>query len=175
MNHTGSRYEATTVYDEEAYNALAYLMIHRLRKWPRFLLLVTGFVSVIGSAAMMIAQGRVTAIGAIVLLVGNLMCMFGFLAQRFAVRLMMASSKKGTMPRNDYSFTDESLWIRSGEQEREYSYAYIQRVMEMSGYLFLFLKDGQVYLLRKKGVKGDQKAFMRFLEEKLQESRSTKG
>ena len=91
-------HEAKTVYDQEAYSALASLMICKLRKWPRLVLIFTGFVSVAGAAAIMIAQGRVSAVGVIVLLTGNLLCMFGLYARRFAVRMMMASSGKGDPP-----------------------------------------------------------------------------
>ena len=48
-------HEAKTVYDQEAYSALAGLMICKLRKWPRLVLIFTGFVSVAGAAAIMIA------------------------------------------------------------------------------------------------------------------------
>ena len=45
-------HEAKTVYDQEAYSALASLMICKLRKWPRLVLIFTGFVSVAGAAAI---------------------------------------------------------------------------------------------------------------------------
>ena len=107
-------HEAKTVYDQEAYNALAGLMIRKLRKWPRLVLIFTGFVSVAGAAAIMIAQGRVSAVGAIVLLTGNLLCMFGLYAQRFAVRMMMASSGKGDPPVNRYLFGSDGMRVCAG-------------------------------------------------------------
>lgn len=51
-------YQVETVYDEEAYSALAYLMIRKLRRWPRILLLITGFFSIVGAALLMIYEGR---------------------------------------------------------------------------------------------------------------------
>ena len=168
-------HEAKTVYDQEAYNALAGLMIRKLRKWPRLVLIFTGFVSVAGAAAIMIAQGLVSAVGAIVLLTGNLLCMFGLYAQRFAVRMMMASSGKGDPPVNRYLFGPDGMRVCAGGGERDYPYAAIHRVLEMSGFLFFFCSDGQVYMMRCTDVRGSAGAFRRFLEERLTQSRAGKG
>lgn len=169
------RFSGTTKYTEEAYNVLAYLMICKLRKWPRMLVILTGCVSVIGSAAMMILQGQASAMGLIVLLIGNILCMFGFFAQRFCVKMMMAGNKKGHVPQNEYLFMDDVMRVRSGEAQKDYSYGYIRRVLEMSGYLFLFTGDGQLYLLSMAGMKGNLKAFRAFLEERITQSRAAKG
>ena len=168
------RFRGTTRYTEEAYNALAYLMIRKLRKWPRLLVILTGFVSVAGAAAMMILQKQISVVGIIVLLVGNILCMFGFFAQRFCVKMMMAGNKKGVVPQNDYLFMDDCMRVMSGENHKDYSYGYIRRVLEMSGYLFMFTSDGQLYLLSLKGMKGSLKDFRAFLEERISQSR-TKG
>lgn len=119
-------HEAKTVYDQEAYSALAGLMICKLRKWPRLVLIFTGLVSVAGAAAIMIAQGRVSAVGVIVLLTGNLLCMFGLYARRFAVRMMMASSGKGDPPVNRYLFGPDGMRVCAGGGERDYPYAAIR-------------------------------------------------
>ena len=174
-NNKQVRFQGTTQYNEEAYRALAYLMIRKLRKWPRLMVIATGLVSIAGATAMMILERQITAIGLIVLLVGNMMCMFGFFAQHFCVKMMMAGNKKGRVPQNEYIFTDEGLRVQSGEAQKDYSYGYIRRVLEMSGYLFLFMGDGQMYLLSLKGMKGSQKAFRSFLEERITQSRAAKG
>ena len=133
------RYEIKTRYDEAAYAALVHLMMKKLRRWPRLVILATGFVSVAGSAAVMFTQG-VSLTGAIFLIAGNLMCMFGLFAPRIAVRMMIASNKKGEAPVNVYVFSDEGMRVRSSETEKEYSYGFIRRILEMSGYLFFFMR-----------------------------------
>ena len=168
-------YQATTEYGEEACNALAYLMIRRLRKWPRWMLVVTGLVTVVASAGMMIFNGQVSAIGMIFLLLGNVMCMFGLLAQRFCVKMLMASHKKNGIPKNTYLFFPDKLRIQNETAHKDYDYGDLRRVLEMSGYLFLFMTDNQMYLLGLKDVKGSLKQFRSFLEEKITQSRQAKG
>lgn len=176
MEHTEAFcYQATTEYGEEACRALAYLMIRRLRKWPRWMLVITGIITVIGSAAIMLLNGQVSAVGLIFLLLGNVMCMFGLLAERFCVRMLMASHRKNGIPQNTYLFFQQKLRIQNEAAHRDYAYGDFSRVLEMSGYLFLFMADGQMYLLKLKDVKGNLKAFRAFLEEKLTQSRNAKG
>lgn len=167
------RYEIKTRYDEAAYTALVHLMMKKLRRWPRLILLATGFISVAGSAAVMFTQG-VSLTGAVFLIAGNLMCMFGLFAPRIAVRMMVASNKKGEAPVNAYAFSDEGMRVRSGETEKEYSYGFIRRILEMSGYLFFFMRDGQTYLLRAADA-ANYPAFREYLNERVLTARGARG
>ena len=155
------RFKATTCYDEEAYNVLTYLMIHKLRKWPRIMLIIVGLLTALGSGVLMLYTGTLSA--------------FGVLAQRFAVKIMMAGSKKGETPQNTYLLMENCLRVQSGEIQKDYAYGSLRRVLEMSGYLFLFTDDGQLYLLALKDVKGSVKEFRAFLEERITQARQAKG
>lgn len=169
------RYRAVTRYDEEAYNALAYLMIRRLRRWPRIALIAVGMITALGSAVLMLCVGNLSPLGILLMLLGSAMCFFGVLAQRFVVKMMMAGSKKGEEPQNAYLLMDGCLRVQSGEAKKDYPYASVRRVLEMSGYLFLFMDDGQLYLLGLKDVKGRVKDFRAFLETRITEARQAKG
>lgn len=169
------RFRASTRYDEDAYNALAYLMIRKLRKWPRLLLMVVGLATSFGSALLMLFQGSITPMGLLLMMLGSLMTLFAVLAQRFCVKMMMASNQKGQLPQNSYLFGDDTLCVKSGERRKEYRYQSIRRVLEMSGYLFFFMEDGQLYLLALKDVKGSLKEFRSWLEDRITQARSTKG
>ena len=169
------RFKAATRYDEEAYNALAYLMIHKLRKSPRVMLIIVGMLTALGSGVLMLCTGQLSALGILMLVLGSAMCFFGVLAQRFAVKIMMAGGKKGETPENTYLFMDSCLRVQSGEKQKDYGYGSLRRVLEMSGYLFLFTDDGQLYLLGLKDVKGRMKDFRAFLEERITQARQAKG
>ena len=169
------RFKAATRYDEEAYNALAYLMIHKLRKWPRIMLIVVGMLTALGSGVLMLYTGNLSALGILMMVLGSAMCFFGVLAQRFVVKIMMAGSKKDEAPRNTYLLMDSCLRIQSGDAQKDYPYGSLRRVLEMSGYLFLFMDDGQLYLLGLKDVKGSRKDFRAFLEGHITEARQAKG
>lgn len=169
------RFRASTRYDEDAYNALAYLMIRKVRKWPRILLMVVGLATSFGSALLMLFQGRVTPLGLLLMLLGSLMTLFAVLAQRFCVKMMMASNPKGQLPQNNYLFGEDTLCVESGNRRKKYRYQSIRRVLEMSGYLFFFMEDGQLYLLALKDVKGSLKEFRSWLEDRITQARSTKG
>lgn len=175
QNENGIRFSGVTYYTDEAYNALAYLMIRKLRRWPRLLVILTGLASIAGAVAVMIMKNEVSLPGMLVLLAGNTLCMFGLLAQRFCVRMMMAANKKGDVPQMAYRFTDDALMILTGETPRAYAYASVSRVLEMSGYLFFFMDDGQLYLLRLSDIQGGEKAFRAFLETHIAQARATKG
>ena len=157
------RYEIKTRYDEAAYTALVHLMMKKLRRWPRLILLATGFISVAGAAAVMFTQ-CVSLTGAVFLIAGNLMCMFGLFAPRIAVRMMVASNKKGEAPVNAYAFSDEGMRVRSGETEKEYSY----------GFIFFFMRDGQTYLLRAADA-ANYPAFREYLNERVLTARGARG
>lgn len=166
-------FTVTTVYDQAAYIALVNLMMNKLRRWPRMIILATGFVSVVGSGMLMLTQGSVSAGPFLVMMLGSMMCMLGFFAPRFAVRMMMASNKKGPAPENTYLFSRDGMRIQNGATQKDYTYAFMNRLLEMSGYLFLFMKDGQVYMLRQTDVKGGYSRLHQYLEECLTAERKT--
>jgi len=168
-------YRASTEYDEKAYHALAYLMIHRLRKWPRIMLIATGMATTVVSAVIMLYTGRLSILGMALVFFGSLMSVFGIFARHFCVKMMMASGRKGETPKNTYLFFQEHLRIQNAEAHKDYAYGDIRRVVEMSGYFFLFMADGQLYLLKLEDVKGSLKNFRAFLEERLSQSRQAKG
>ncbi len=166
MEKRERRYEAATTYDEAAYAALAYLMIRRLRRAPRLILIVLGLATVVGAAVMMLLEGRVSALWLVLLAMGNVVCMVGLLAEKFAVRMMCAANKKGA-PEVRYVFREDGMTVATPEETHAYAYGEVVRVLDMSGYLFFFCRDGQVYMLRQAEMKGHLKAFRAFLEEKL--------
>ena len=88
--------------------------------------------------------------------------------------MMVASNKKGEAPVNAYAFSDEGLRVRSGETEKEYSYGFIRRILEMSGYLFFFMRDGQTYLLRAADA-ANYPAFREYLNERVLTARGARG
>ena len=168
-------FRATTRYDEEAYNALAYLMIHKLRKWPRIMLIIVGLLTALGLGVLMLYTGTLSAFGILMMVLGSAMCFFGVLAQRFAVKIMMAGTPKGEMPENIYLLMDSCLRVQSGAAQKDYGYSSLHRVLEMSGYLFLFMDDGRLYLLGLRDVKGSVNTFRAFLEERITQARQAKG
>ncbi len=66
-----------------------------------------------------------------------------------------------------YTFAEDEIVVSVGDREHKYSYAYILRLLEMSGLLFIFMKDGQVYILRQKDVKGGYGKLKAMLEENV--------
>ena len=159
-----ARYQAKTRYDKEACDALAFLMMNRLRKWPRIILLVTGLLSIVGAAWYMLQAGEVTVLPILLLLAGNFMSVFGLFARQFAAKMLLNSVGKDA--ENTYVFTDEQFLIRGAKgDERAYGYDFIRRVIRMSGYLFFFMRDGQTYLLKEANVPGG--GFQAFLDERL--------
>lgn len=167
-------FRAVTRYDENACNALAYLMIHRLRKVPRIMLIVAGMLTAFGSAALMLYIGNITPLGLLMMMLGSMLSIFGVLAQRFAVKMMTAQYKKNGVPENTYLFYEDHLRIQAAAQYRDYRYDDLLRVLEMSGYLFLFTRDHQLYLLGLKDVKGSQRKFRAFLEDRITQARAGK-
>ena len=161
----------TTLYDEAAYTALVNLMMNKLRRWPRIVLLATGLVSAVGSGMMMLAYGQASPALFGVMMLGSMMCMLGFLAPRFAVRMMMAGNRKGETPQNTYLFSDAGITVRTKDNQREYTYDYVSRMLEMSGYLFMFMKDGQVFLLKQTDVKSGYRRLHDDLERRLTAAR----
>lgn len=168
-------FRAVSRYDEAAYNALAYLMIRKLRKWPRILLIAVGMITAAGSAVLMLVQGNITPLGILLMMLGSMMSFFGVLAQPMVVKMLMAGQKKNGIPENTYLFAEEKLIICAAQAQKEYPYSAIGRVLEMSGYLFFFMNDGQMYLMGLKDVKGSLKDFRAGLERFISQARAVKG
>ena len=160
-------FSVTTVYDEAAYAALVRLMMKKLRRWPRYVLIGTGLLSIAGAGYAMLTQSEISAPALLFLLLGNLMCVFGFFADKFAVRMMMASNKKGETVENRYLFDGDGLEISSGEAIKRYAFSEMARVFETEGYLFFFLNGGRVYLMRRSDAGGDYDALRAFIDGKL--------
>ena len=160
-------FEVVTVYDEAAYAALVRLMMKKLRRWPRYLLMGTGILSIAGAGYAILIQNVISAPALLFLLLGNLMCVFGIFADKFAVRMMLASNKKGTVVENHYLFDEEGLEIRSGDSVKRYAFKDMTRVFETGEYLFFFFSDGQICLMRRLDAGGDYDALRAFIDRKL--------
>lgn len=141
--------EAVTVYDQVAYQALVHLMMTKLRRWPRYFLMLTGALTIIGSGYTMIMQGFISPWMLLLLLLGNLLFLVALFAERFALRLMIASNRKGATVTNHYCFYENEWSVQNSAVNQQYTYAFINRVLETENYLFFFMRDGQVYLLRR--------------------------
>ncbi|MEG0740773.1 MAG: YcxB family protein [Clostridia bacterium] len=160
--------EAVTVYDQAAYQALVHLMMTKLRRWPRYFLMLTGALTIVGSGYTMIVQGLISPWMLLLLLLGNLLFVVALFADRFALRLMMASNRKGTTVTNHYRFHENDWGIQNSAVQQQYTYAFINRVLETENYLFFFMRDGQVYLLRRTDMTlGTYPQLRALLDEKL--------
>lgn len=159
-------YQAVTTYDEQAYAMLVHLMSRKLRRWPRYMILGTGLATVLLPAMYMVLQSSVEALPFLAMMFGSLLFTFGLFLDKFTVKMLMAAGGKEP-PVNTYRFYADEMVIISGEREQRYSYGYLQRLIEMSGFLFLFAKDGQAYLLRQSDVRGGYAGLKALLEEKV--------
>ena len=112
------------------------------------MVLATGLVSILYSGYVLLTAQALSPVALLFLFLGNAAMVFGLLAPRFAVRLMMAGHKKGEMPRNAYAFYPDELRIETAAGERTYSYAFLRRALDTQGFLVLFFRDGQVFLMR---------------------------
>lgn len=158
------RYQAETRYDKAACDALAYLMMNRLRVWPRRMVLCTGLLSIVGATWYLVWSGQVAVLPMLLLLAGNALSIFGLFARQFCAKMLLNSMGKDA--KNTYFFTDTEMKVRGATgEERAYGYAFIRRVIKMSGYLFFSMKDGQVYLLKEANVPG--KGFQDYLEARM--------
>lgn len=158
------RYQAETCYDKDACDALAYLMTKRLRVWPRRILLLTGLASIVLATWYLIQSAQVTVLPLLVLLAGNLLSVFGLFARQFSAGMLLNSMGKDAQ--NTYLFTDDDVVVQNSTgTEHAYGYAYIRRVIRMSGYLFFIMRNGQVYLLKEANIQS--KGFEAFLQERI--------
>lgn len=172
MTQAGLLYQADTVYDEAAYTVLVHVMMKHIRRLPRFLVLVTGLISVVYSGYVIISTGQVAGFSLLFLLLGNLFMVFGLFAKQFAVRLMVAGNKKGQPPQNRYAFYEDRIQITTMDGEREYTYPYLRCVLDAQGYFILFFKDGQVFLLRHAAIGPEKsKGLFALLNQKLAENK----
>ncbi len=163
-------YAAKTVYDEAAYRALVWLMLRKLRPWPRYLVMATGLFSMVGAGYVMISTGDISIMSLLFLFLGNLFLMFGIFAQRLMVRMMMASNKKGEVPENHYAFYPDHVMITTGEGKRGYAYTAMRRVLDSQGFLFFFFRDGQAFVMRHNDMPAKQFISLRdFLNARLAE------
>ena len=157
---------AQTTYDEQICSSLVYLMLHKLRRWPRYILLARGFATVIISGLIMLTEGAVSALPFLVMIFGSLLCTAAFFLRQLATKLLTASYGKN-YPTISYTFAPEEIHIVNEDRDHDYSYGYILRLLEMSGLLFMFMRDGQVYILRQKDVQGGYDQLKAVLEERI--------
>lgn len=155
--------QAQTTYNERICESLVYLMLCKLRRWPRYILIATGMLTAVASGMLMVRDGRVSALPFLMMLLGSLLCTAGLFLRQLASRLLIASYGSH-FPTFHYTFTADEVQIRCGEQEHAYSYAFILRLLEMSGLLFMFMRDGQVYILRQEDVHGGYAALKTHLD-----------
>ena len=155
----------STTYDEQSCGSLVYLMLYKLRRWPRYMLMGLGLATAVIPGMIMLTEGRVAAFPFLLMILGSMLCTAAIFLKQLATRMLIASYGK-SFPTFAYTFAADEIRIVCGEQERVYSYAYILRLLEMSGLLFLFMRDGQVYILRQKDVAAGYDRLKAVLEEK---------
>lgn len=141
----------STTYDEQICESLVYLMLYRLRRWPRFMLIALGLITAVLAGMMMLTEGRVSALPFLVMILGSLLCTAGIFLRQLATKMLIASYG-AQFPTFRYTFAAEEITIASQDRERRYSYGYVLRLLEMAGLLFMFMRDGQVYILRQSDV-----------------------
>ena len=143
----------STTYDEKTCRSLVYLMLCRLRKWPRYALLTLGLSTAVLAGMIMLSQGYVSALPFLVMIIGSMLCTVALCLPQIATKMLVASYGK-SFPTFDYAFGEDEFTVRTGEREQQYSYGYVLRLLEMSGLLFMFMKDGQMYILRQSDAGG---------------------
>lgn len=155
----------TTAYNEDACRALVHLMLGKLRRWPRYALILTGIVTSVAAGMLMVMQGSVSALPFLCMIVGSMLCTVGFYLETVACRMLVAVYHKG-YPSFEFSFSEEEIRIIYADHEIYYSYAYVYRLIEMSGYLFMFMHDGQMYMIRQSDVPGNYLRLKELLNQK---------
>lgn len=155
----------STTYDGQICDSLVYLMLYKLRKWPRYMLMGLGLATAVIAGMIMLTEGKVSALPFLVMILGSMLCTAAIFLRQLAAKMLVASYGKD-FPTFNYTFAEEEITISVGERGQKYSYAYIMRLLEMSGLLFMFMKDGQVYILRQKDVKAGYTRLKALLEEK---------
>lgn len=160
---------ASTTYDEQICSSLVYLMLCRLRRWPRYMLLALGLFTAVIAGMIMLTEGRVSALPFLVMILGSMLCTAAIFLRPLATKLLTASYG-GSFPTFAYAFAPDEIRITSQDRERAYSYAYILRLLEMSGLLFMFMRDGQMYILRQSDVKAGYARLKALLEERARKT-----
>lgn len=157
----------STTYDEHICGSLVYLMLYKLRKWPRYMLMGLGLATAVIAGMIMLTEGSVTAMPFLVMILGSMLCTAAIFLRQLATKMLVASYGK-QFPTFHYTFAEEEITVTVGDRVQKYSYAYILRLLEMSGLLFMMMKDGQMYILRQADVKVGYPRLKAFLEEKAQ-------
>lgn len=163
MNNT---IHVSTTYDGQICDSLVYLMLCKLRKWPRYMLLGLGLATAVIAGMIMLTEGKVSALPFLVMILGSMLCTAAMFLRQLAAKMLVASYGKN-FPTFSYTFAADEITVAVGEREQKYSYAFVLRLLEMSGLLFMFMKDGQVYILRQKDVKAGYAKLKALLEEKV--------
>ena len=163
MNNT---IHVSTTYDGQICDSLVYLMLCKLRKWPRYMLMGLGLATAVIAGMIMLTEGKVSALPFLVMILGSMLCTAGFFLKQLATRMLVASYGK-QYPTFHYTFAEDGITVAVNDRGQEYSYAYVLRLLEMSGLLFMFMKDGQVYILRQKDVTVGYARLKTLLEEKV--------
>lgn len=156
----------STTYDEQICSSLVYLMLYKLRKWPRYMLMALGVATAVIAGMIMLAEGRVSALPFLVMILGSMLCTAAIFLRQLATRMLVASYGK-RYPTFCYTFGADEIGVAVNDREQQYSYAYVLRLLEMSGLLFMFMKDGQVYILRQKDVTVGYDRLKALLEENV--------
>lgn len=159
--------QVSTTYDGQICASLVYLMLCKLRRWPRYMLMGLGLATAVIAGMIMLTEGTVSALPFLVMILGSMLCTAAIFLPQLATKMLTASYGKH-FPTFQYTFSQEEIVIAVDDRVQKYSYAYVLRLLEMSGLLFMFMKDGQVYILRQRDVKAGYAALKALLEEKLQ-------
>lgn len=159
--------QVSTTYDGQICASLVYLMLCKLRRWPRYMLMGLGLATAVIAGMIMLTEGTVSALPFLVMILGSMLCTAAIFLPQLATKMLTASYGKH-FPTFQYTFSQEEIVIAADDRVQKYSYAYVLRLLEMSGLLFMFMKDGQVYILRQRDVKAGYAALKALLEEKGQ-------
>ncbi len=160
----------STTYDEQICASLVYLMLYKLRRWPRYMLMALGLATAVLAGMIMLSDGQISALPFLVMILGSMLCTAAIFLKQLATKMLVASYGKH-FPTVEYTFSSEEIAITMGERVQKYSYAYVLRLLEMSGLLFMFTRDGQVYILRQKDVAGGYPRLKAFLDENMPKQR----
>lgn len=155
-----------TTYDEQICSSLVYLMLYKLRRWPRYMLMGLGLATAVIAGMIMLMEGYVSALPFLVMILGSMLCTAAIFLKQLATKMLVASYGK-QFSMFQYTFAEDEITVAVGQREQQYSYAYVLRLLEMSGLLFLFMRDGQVYILRQADVTVGYAKLKEMLEEKV--------
>lgn len=155
----------TTKYDAQICDNIVYLMLCKLRKWPCYMLMALGLATAILAGMIMLTEGRASALPFLVMILGSMLCTAAIFLRPLATKMLVASYGKA-FPTFHYVFAENEITVSSDAWERKYSHTYVLRLIEMSELLFMFTKDGQMYVLRQGDVKGGYGRLKEILEQK---------